>query len=67
MSLTLATKIKDALRNSPTIADVNYTARHFAADVRDMERSGDPHLKTMAIQIKNLAAYRRMVINTATD
>ena len=58
----LANRIKDALRNSPTIPDVNDTVRHFASDVLRMEKSGDKYEKALAIQIKNLAAYRRMII-----
>jgi hypothetical protein len=55
-------EIKDALRQAATIQDVNHIARHYATQVRDLDRSRKQENKTMAIQIRNLAAYRRPAI-----
>jgi hypothetical protein len=55
-------QIKQALIDSPTIGDVNHTAKHFGRHVALLEREGGD-ARTMAIQIKNLAAYRRWQIN----
>lgn len=51
-------QIKKALIASPTVADVNDTARHFGQHVKTLEDWGQD-ARTMAIQIKNLASYRR--------
>lgn len=58
----IVTEIKDALNAAPTIADVNDVVRHFAANVAALEQSETPEHRTMAIQIKNLAQYRRQTI-----
>lgn len=55
-------EIKDALRDAPDIASVNATATHYAREVRVLEQSSEQEHRTMAIQIKNLARYRRTAI-----
>lgn len=50
-------EIKDALTKAPDVASVNAVAVKFQKEVLAMQR--DPKFKTQAIQIKNLAAYRR--------
>ncbi|KQI67977.1 hypothetical protein AN189_12930 [Loktanella sp. 3ANDIMAR09] len=55
--------IKSALNRCNSVAEVNATARHFAKDVRDLELSPKETDRTMAIQIRNLAAYRRKMIS----
>lgn len=54
-------EIKGALRRSTTIQEVNATVRHFALHVVEMERKGG-EWKVQAIQIKNLARYRRLCL-----
>ena len=54
-------QIKDAIRAAPTVADINDTARHFGWHVERLKREGGA-ARTMAIQIQNLAAYRRQQI-----
>lgn len=56
------TEIKDALRQAPDLASVNATATRFAKEVRALEQSNDQDHRTMAIQIKNLATFRRRAI-----
>ena len=51
-------QIKQAFRDSPTIGDVNDTAKQFGFHVALLDRSGG-EARTMAIQIRNLASYRR--------
>lgn len=51
-------QIKQALRDSPKVADVNDTARHFGRHVAILAREGG-EARTMAIQIRNLVRYRR--------
>jgi len=51
-------QIKQALRDSPTIGDVNHTAQHFGRQVAILDRAGGD-ARTMAIHIRNLAKYRR--------
>ena len=51
-------QIKQAFRDSPTIADVNDTAKQFGFYVALLARSGG-EAATMATQIRNLAGYRR--------
>jgi hypothetical protein len=55
-------EIKDALRKAPTMADVNDAAKHFGAQVAMLDRAGGD-AKTMAIQIRNLARFRRWALN----
>jgi len=55
-------EIKSALYRAPDAASVNATAVHYKKDVLALERSDDPEKRVMAIQIKNLAAYRRLCI-----
>lgn len=55
-------EIKTALCRSETFAEVNNTAQHFARHVRELQNSKDRDQRTMAIQIKNLAGYRRHCI-----
>lgn len=55
-------EIKSALYRAPDIASVNATAVHYKADVLALEQSHDPTNHVFAIQIKNLAAYRRLCI-----
>lgn len=54
-------KIKDDLHACPTIGDVNTTAVHYARHVALLDAQGGSAL-TMAIQIRNLAAYRRKLL-----
>lgn len=54
-------QIKQALRDSPTVGDVNHTAKHYGRHVAILEREGGD-ARTMAIQIKNLASYQRNLI-----
>jgi|GEM_PF-4396433 len=51
-------QIMQALRDSPTVADVNHTARHYGQQVALLDQAGGD-ARTMAIQIRNLAKYRR--------
>lgn len=51
-------QIKQALRMCPTVADVNDTARHFGWHVAALDRAGGS-ARVMAIQIRNMAAFRR--------
>lgn len=51
-------QIKEAIRNSQTVGDVNFTAQHFGQHVAILDRAGGM-ARSMAIQIKNLAKYRR--------
>ena len=51
-------RIKEDIRACPTVADVNNTAKHYAEHVAVLDRAGGG-ARTMAIQIRNLAAYRR--------
>lgn len=53
--------IKDELRACSKIGDVNAIAKHYGRHVALLEREGG-EARTMAIQIKNLAAYRRSMI-----
>jgi hypothetical protein len=55
-------QIKDEFRAATTVARVNEIAKRHRAEVADMEAS--PTLYPLAIQIKNLAAYRRWQIQT---
>jgi hypothetical protein len=57
---TVAT-IKQALRDCPKIADVNDTARHFGRHVAILDQEGGD-ARTAAIEIKNLASYRRWLM-----
>lgn len=50
-------RIKDACACN-SVPEVNATARHFAAEVSELESQGGD-MRTMAIQIKNLAAWKR--------
>lgn len=54
-------RIKAALRRCRSIQAVNLTARHYAGAVADLARQGGD-MAVMAIQIRNLAAYRRLCI-----
>jgi hypothetical protein len=54
-------QIKDAFLACPKVADVNATAVHYQRHVKVLEDHGDG-ARTMAIQIKNLASYRRKMI-----
>ena len=51
----------DTIRAAPTVADINDTAWHFGWHVERLKREGGA-ARTMAIQIQNLAAYRRQQI-----
>ena len=53
-------EIKEALRACTKVPEVNSCALHYAAEVAAME--ADPEMRVMAIQIKNLAAWRRRQI-----
>ena len=55
--------IKDHFRRAKTIAEVDAAARLHAKEVQEM--SEHPTLYTMAIQIRNLAAWQREGIRTA--
>ncbi|MCA0204305.1 MAG: hypothetical protein LCH92_08185 [Proteobacteria bacterium] len=52
--------IKDALRGARSVAEVNEAVRVHAAEVAEM--AGCPVMGVMAIQIKNLAAWKRRAI-----
>jgi hypothetical protein len=54
-------QIKDAIMSCGKVADVNATAVHYHSHVKALERHS-PEARTMAIQIKNLASYRRQSI-----
>lgn len=54
-------QIKQALRDSQTVGDVNHTAKHFGRHVAILEREGGD-ARAMAIQIKNLASYQRLLL-----
>lgn len=51
-------KIREDFQACPTVADVNATARHYAQHVAALDRAGGS-ARTMAVQIRNLAAYQR--------
>ena len=51
-------QIKQALRDSPTVGDVNHAAKHYGRHVAILDGAGT-EARAMAIQIKNLASYRR--------
>jgi len=55
-------EIKDALRRCERVMDVNACARHYAVDVSRLQRAKDPEKRVMAIQIKNLASYKRKML-----
>ena len=55
-------EIKDALRACKTAPDVDRTAQHYGPAVKVLDNSPDRTDRTMAIQIRNLAAYRRKLI-----
>lgn len=57
-------EIMDHLRACKTVADVNACATNFGSHVRALLAPGHgvEGAKTMAIQIKNLAKYRRWFI-----
>lgn len=55
-------EIKDALRNCTKVPEVNSCARHYAQDVAALSGDPDPDLRVMAIQIRNLAAWKRQEI-----
>lgn len=55
-------EIKDALRRCARVMDVNACARHYALDVAKLQRAKDPDKRVMAIQIKNLAKYKRKML-----
>lgn len=57
--------IKDAFRAAETIDDVNAAAFRNADAVKALAASKDRDKRVMAIQIKNLAAYRRIVLTPA--
>lgn len=56
-----ADAIKEALRRCQSVAEVNATARHFREDVADLDRKGGDD-RTQAIQIRNLAAWKRQTL-----
>lgn len=56
-----AEQIKDALRSCTSVPSVNECAKQFAKDVARLT-AGTQDDKTMAIQIKNLASYRRKML-----
>lgn len=58
----LVEEIKDALRACRKVPEVNACVLHYAADVAALEAFPDRDLRTMAIQIKNLAAWKRREI-----
>ena len=55
-------RIKDHIRTARTVPDVNAAAVHYARFVVILSKSRRKWEKTMAEQIKNLAAYRRKCI-----
>ena len=55
-------EIKGALQRCETIHQVNATAVQYKRDVMALANSQSRHNRTMAIQIKNLADYRRKMI-----
>ena len=55
-------EIKDSLNACRTVQEVNDCARHYGPAVRGFQKSKDPDIQIMAIQIINLAAYQRMAI-----
>ena len=59
----MAETIKGHLRSAATILEVNATAVHFARAYTILSKSRRRDEKTLAIQIKNLAAYRRLCIS----
>ena len=58
-------RIKDELRNCQYVEEVNHVARKHGATVSDMMES--PTLRVMAIQIKNLAVYKRLTLKPVED
>ena len=56
------TEIKDALTSGTPIAEVDRTALQYKRDVFALAESKIRHNRTMVIQIKNLADYRRKMI-----
>lgn len=58
----IAEEIKEHLRNATTVADVNTCAVHYAKQVVDLSKSRKAEDRVLAIQIKNLASYRRWCI-----
>lgn len=54
-------RIKDGILACRKILEVNETAKHFQIEVEWLTKQGGDE-RTMAIQIKNLAAYQRMCI-----
>ena len=57
----LVAEIKDALNRCEDRLSVDECARHYAYEVALMEAAGG-YLRTMSIQIKNLAVYRRKML-----
>lgn len=57
--------IKDAFRLAETLDDVNALDFRHADVVKALAASKDRDKRVMAIQIKNLAAYRRIVLTPA--
>lgn len=55
----LVDRIKEELRGCTKVPEVNDCARHYAADVAKLAADPDPDLRVMAIQIRNLAAWKR--------
>ena len=55
-------EIKAALRRCQTVPEVNACAIHYRDAVAGLKKSADQDLRTDAIQIINLAAYRRTAI-----
>lgn len=52
------TEIKEAIMSCACGIEVDECAKHYAFEVFQMQKAGG-YLRTMSIQIKNLAAYRR--------
>lgn len=52
--------IKDAFRGCTSVPEVNLCARDHAAEVADLQTA--PETRVFAIHIKNLAAYKRLVL-----
>jgi hypothetical protein len=60
MSATVE-EIKSAITRCKTHAELTTTAQHFATDIAAMYRAGGES-RTMAIQIRNLGKYQRMLL-----
>ena len=60
MNMTRADEIKDLFRACTTVEQVNALARSIGPEVAEM--ADHPSQAVFAVQIRNLAAYKRMIL-----